>query len=62
MGAHDQWTQSCGEIVGDSLFQWVTVEGYNSNGSCPLVVCLVNMFVKKRMVEEPGGEKRERRG
>ena len=26
MGAHDQWTQSCGEVVGDGLFQWVTVE------------------------------------
>ena len=26
MGAHDQRAQSYGEVVGDGLFQWVTVE------------------------------------
>jgi len=41
------------------VLKGVAVDGSYSNRSCPLVVCLVDVFVEKRVVEESGAKEGE---
>ena len=58
VGPHDDRPQGYWEVVGEKLFHRVAVDGGYSSWCCPLVVRLVNVFVKTRVVEEPKGEGR----
>jgi len=60
VGAHDDRTQGYWEEVREDLFKRVAIDGGYSNRSCPLVVCLVDVFVETRVVE--GGGRREGMG
>jgi len=53
VGAHDDRTQGYWEEVREDLFKRVAIDGGYSNRSCPLVVCLVDVFVETRVVEYP---------
>ena len=64
VGPHDDWAQGYWEIVGENLFHRVAIDGGYSGWCCPLMVCLVNVFVETRVMEEPvkrrGRKKKER--
>ena len=65
VGPHDDWAQGYWEIVGENLFHRVAIAGGYSSWCRPLMVCLVNVFVETRVMEEPvkrRGEGGERRG
>lgn len=64
VGPHDDWPQGYWEIVGENLFHRVAVDGGYSSRCRPLMVCLVNVFVETRVMEEPvkgRGRKRKER-
>ena len=56
VGSHDDRPQGYWEVVGENLFHRVAVDGGYSSWCCPLMVRLVDVFVKTRVVKEPEGE------
>lgn len=56
MGSCNDWSCHYWGKVHKVVLKGVAIDGGYSNRSCPLVVCLVDVFVEKRVVEESGGK------
>jgi len=41
--------------VRDDKFDWMAIDGDNADGRSPLVVCLMEMFVKTRVMKDSVG-------
>ena len=67
MGAYDNRTSHHGSKIHKVVFHRVAVDGGYSGRCRPLMMCLVNVFVETRVVEEPvkergrKGRRREKR-
>lgn len=64
MGAYDNRASHHGSKIHKVVFHRVAVDGGYSGRCCPLMVCLVNVFVETRVMEEPvkgRGRKRKER-
>ncbi len=51
MGPSYDWPQHYWGEIDHIVLQWVAVDGGNSNGSCPLVVGLMDVLVETGVVE-----------
>lgn len=54
VGSHDDGTHHRRQHVGDHMLNRMCVEGDHTNGSCPLVVFLVDFLVEFWVVKEAG--------
>ena len=53
MRTHDQRAKQHWAHVADDMFQWVAVDGNQTNRSCPFVMLFMNMFVQHWQMDHP---------
>lgn len=53
VGTHHYWTHHRRQHVGDHMLDRVSIERGDANGSCPLVMFLVDILVECWVVKEP---------
>lgn len=49
---HSNWRVTMGEST-YYVFYWVSINGYHTDGGCPLVVLLVNVLIQDWVVNKP---------